>query len=1391
MRLFRRQQLQSDRGRASEVAVQSGSEGPALPRAEIGYQRLEQRRVLSASFVGTAGVLILDSFDPGQDLTFSQSNSFVNGVLQDNFTFEVASGSLTGSLTNPLFELESVNGGTNNLLQVATSFFGGASNAQISIDGTTTAGGQIEFQQLGTVTFDSIDISNFTNVDRDFSINAIGDITASNISVVDSNPLDLINPNASLSINTQGSVTVDGLENLIDNPLAEIELSANGTNNDITVVDRIETQSGDIQLSTGDSVQLTATGQILSGNLGDTTITSGTSGLSGNTGDQILLADGSSIDAGLGQVSLNAEGNVLISEVTSLNSGDAVSITTGSQIVDNTLAESDNVITVNGRSQFLSTGDIGGSGSAGINIQADSLEFDTDGSATISDSDFGITIDRASRAAGGIQLDSNGQLTISEDISLGDSSSFITNNSNSINDDLTIDNGAIVNLNSAISTQLDFIAADDIVFDTGSVATGPGDHFVMLIADNEGAVDADRGAILDFSNNTTSVSTSDLTAVAFEGIGDLSGTPLRIDVDRFAASNTGPGNIQIDEANSIELVSVQTTDGAIVIDAQDNITDGASSQITSSGDASFNAGNLIELADNAGDSFSIVGNASFAADTISVGFDSQLAGAIAATGATVELGSLSFDGNSVTIVEDDATSLSGISQSNDLFVVSSDQIDNQAGASLSVSGQAQFSATNQIVLGNQANDTIDISTIGLVSNNAHIETDSDLIINGSAPDQTVAAIGTIASNGTQIAQTLFVSSLGSVNQVTGELNAATLGIEAEQFVHLSSVSANNQAISLAAGGDAALTDGVLIQELTELSNIQNSEVDGQLDQAIAFKHQGTLNVTAVASHLGTDSLTGLTSTEGSVFASSIGEINLVENISASSIIEDPQVTIYSESGTESNPGIQFVGGTIDVNGPTNFGLVNDNQTFANFFDENGDPLPGTSTLLLLNLDGSADQDIVVEYGRIGEAGYRVGFVYDSQNQPGQPVETLNTFVSDPLVGSEAFEDSIFQNPNLFLQIGGNEGGQETFTKTDNFSAEAIILHQDNPNVFTDVTVRNDQNINLFTGTLETATNSLNETRQTLFAELDAPLRGVVDLPTINPINSLEVRATVDVPLGSSSPDSSSSVTFSRDVQPFESGDLKWVQVQIPISELEEVDGEVRLKDPTKVFGNSEDAELNDLDDSIGENEVEKIINVIETNEESEAGYWYKVFKDYRNRDDELFFYHFKTGESQQSDSSNQPQPTTNQATSDTNPTSDPDSGEGADTDTESGVDEAELPDSDFSFDAQTESDFRLFLDASTEVNQPSNSTSENETEQSIDARKTSSISPASSVSPGSLLMASLLIKKSKARRIKVVERDQQPHGETAPSSQSPSNQTIVNKFSRRARLKRKIKRLLG
>ena len=292
----------------------------------------------------------------------------------------------------------------------------------------------------------------------------------------------------------------------------------------------------------------------------------------------------------------------------------------------------------------------------------------------------------------------------------------------------------------------------------------------------------------------------------------------------------------------------------------------------------------------------------------------------------------------------------------------------------------------------------------------------------------------------------------------------------------------------------------------------------------------------------------------------------------------------------------------------------------------------TTEILVLNPDGSASQVVQLDYGHAGEVGYRVGIVWDDQNQPGQPVETINTYVSDPNVATEAFDDFLYQNnDSTLLLIGGNEGGRETLAKVFDYSKDNVVAHQDNPNVFSTITVRTDQDINLFSGDDSTVTNALNETRQTLRAELDSPKRFVPNLPKINQINPIEVREVPFLPISSAAPESSSAVMFSRDVQPFESGELKWVQVTIPIDELEEAGDEIRLKDPTKVFATTEGAEVNEFEDEIGENEVEKIVEAIETNEDAEAGYWYKVFKDYDNRDDELFFYHLKSGEVNESD----------------------------------------------------------------------------------------------------------------------------------------------------------------
>jgi len=455
-------QHQNESAQGTSLLGVEVSDSTSRPRAQIGYQRLEQRRVLSASFIGAAGGLVLDSFDPGQDLHFSQTNALVNGVIQDSYVFEVASGSFIGSTVSPLIELESVNGGTDNQLQVATALFGGSTNAQISIDGSATGGGEISLQQSGAaITFDNLTISNLTNQDQSFSLNTIGDITASNISVVDSNPLDAVNPLASLVISTQGSINTTGtIDNLIDNPLSEIQLIANGQDNDINVVDRIETRSGQIILQANDSVGVISTGQILSGGLGNTLIQSGLGVTPGDSGDVISLADGSRIDVGSGQAIFNAPGNILISEITSSGFGGTVSLTTGGQIIDNTAAETDNIITPNGRSQLQAAGDIGLSGTGDINIESEFLEFDSNGSVAISDSDFGVTIDRISRADGGAQITSDGHLTISQNVNVGANSSFTTNNSTTIDDDLTINNGAAVTLDSTLAAQLNFIAAD-------------------------------------------------------------------------------------------------------------------------------------------------------------------------------------------------------------------------------------------------------------------------------------------------------------------------------------------------------------------------------------------------------------------------------------------------------------------------------------------------------------------------------------------------------------------------------------------------------------------------------------------------------------------------------------------------------------------------------------------------------------------------------------------------------------------------------------------------------------------------------------------------------------------------------------------------------------------
>jgi len=105
---------------------------------------------------------------------------------------------------------------------------------------------------------------------------------------------------------------------------------------------------------------------------------------------------------------------------------------------------------------------------------------------------------------------------------------------------------------------------------------------------------------------------------------------------------------------------------------------------------------------------------------------------------------------------------------------------------------------------------------------------------------------------------------------------------------------------------------------------------------------------------------------------------------------------------------------------TNVGVVNSNQVFANFFDDDGFLFEDTTQILILNTDGSVSQDIVIEYGQLGEVGFRIGVIFDSQNQPSAPIEPLNLFTPSNTVDSEAFEDDIFQQNTVIRSLRQSE-----------------------------------------------------------------------------------------------------------------------------------------------------------------------------------------------------------------------------------------------------------------------------------------------------------------------------------------------------------------------------------
>ena len=277
------------------------------------------------------------------------------------------------------------------------------------------------------------------------------------------------------------------------------------------------------------------------------------------------------------------------------------------------------------------------------------------------------------------------------------------------------------------------------------------------------------------------VAAADLFATATTGI------DLDTNITNATLTNTGAGNVVIDEANALNLVALGVANGTAAINAVGALTNGAGSVLSVSGNASF-GGSTVNLGTQAGDNLT--------------------------------LGSIAFNSpGAVTLDLNNPTPLGGTSTANTLLLTSTGAITNLAAASVTVTNGATLSASS-ISLGSQAGDSINFGSLNFNSPGAvNIAADSNMQLFGvnTAP---TANLSTTASLTNTAGASITIAGLGTFggaivnlgNQAGDTFNTGMLAFSGTGSINISEDS------SITLGGTS--TSGSL--QLTSPSTINNA-----------------------------------------------------------------------------------------------------------------------------------------------------------------------------------------------------------------------------------------------------------------------------------------------------------------------------------------------------------------------------------------------------------------------------------------------------------------------------------------------------------------------------------------------------------------------------------------
>ncbi|MBI1313761.1 hypothetical protein GC176_20915, partial [bacterium] len=879
------------------------------------------------------GTLAIDAMTGGVVLDGTDGSTTIVTSTGDAL---VTLGATTNGGTNPNLVVNSQGGATIASVNTGT----GSITLNVDTDGDTAAALSTGSLTGGNIALDSGNDLNDSAM-LTGSINASGTFTVTDFASLDLSASGGVTAAGDVSVTIRGGLNVStDIQSTTGNiMLTTVDTGAATEHLAVAGGISVTADAGSVTLRAGDNLTTAAAASISAG--GGVTLTAAFGDV--DSLGAITLADTSTVEStGGGTLDLDARGNIALSALST--TGEVQITTTNGAIIDN--GDNGPDITAGLIALRAATG-IGddlnsletteATVSAGVSLAAETESGDiallNTGGLTIGTVNglSGVKISDApsnnNSGLDNISLTANSPLTINADVVDSDGGNIsLTAGGSAAGDDLTINANVTAeggNGNIALSAGSDILQTSGTVSAAGSgtisysASTGTVDGVLTMSNGTQAtattgaislsaagditlgglttgnattvavSVTSTTGAILDGGDAHTDVTTTNASArvvlSASTGIG--TGNAIDTSIAALDASVTGTGDLSINEADAINLLDLDTTDGAINVVADGMLTatdvaaggagdtDDVTLQGTSIEIGTISAASLgdISLVATSGEIDDADANSSVSADDLSfsavTGFGTT--NAINTTVNEITSGATSGSGQ-IAINETDAVVLTSLQSGNGL---------------ITVTAGGQITATSVV---SQAND--DANDITLISTGAGIQAIS--INAGSSGDVTLNAQGgAITDDGTVAtdvtADVLTADAAGSITLDTdvASIDASTtaagsISIDELNAVVLTDVQTSNGSIAMTAGGQITATS-VVSQTDDDANDISLASINGGI-QAVSINAGSSGDVTLDAQGGAiTDDGTGATDLTADVLtADAAGAITLDTDVSS-------------------------------------------------------------------------------------------------------------------------------------------------------------------------------------------------------------------------------------------------------------------------------------------------------------------------------------------------------------------------------------------------------------------------------------------------------------------------------------------------------------------------------